>query len=108
MRLRGSSAVALLICAVFAAVPANAASCRVNKHDSGNCFKTPAALNFSAVPDISRQIVSDEPASETPKTSVLEAPPVTSYTGPTVGVSSMAHAPTVGYYWSFEPDSNNQ
>jgi hypothetical protein len=66
----------------------------------------PAPMDFSAVPDISRRIVSEEPAAEKPR--VLEAPPITTYTGPTVGVSTMAHAPTIGYHWSLEPDSKNQ
>ncbi len=71
-----------------------------------NCFDAPGTVNFTTVPDISKQIVSEEPTAEKPKTNVLEAPPITTYTGPTVGVSSMAHAPTVGYYWSLEPDSD--
>lgn len=104
MRLRRSPALILTIYTVFAAVSADAASCRIKKNH--NCFDAPATLNFSAVPDISRQIVSEEPAAQKPKTSVVEAPPITTYTGPTVGVSSMAHAPTLGYYWSLEPDSN--
>ena len=104
MRLQGSFALALIACAALAVTSADAASCRAKKNQ--NCFDVPAAVNFSTVPDISRQIVSEEPASEKPKTSVIEAPPITTYTGPTVGVSSMAHAPTVGYYWSLEPDTN--
>ncbi len=102
MRLWGSIAFALAICAA-SATGAGAASCRAKKNH--NCFNTPAAVNFSAVPDISKQIVSAEPAAEKSKPSVVEAPPITTYTGPTVGVSSMAHAPTVGYYWSLEPES---
>jgi hypothetical protein len=39
-------------------------------------------------------------------TQTLEAAPITTYTGPTVGVSTMARAPTVGYYWSLEPESD--
>ncbi len=64
------------------------------------------ALNFSSVPAISKQIVSDERAPATPVTRTLEAPPITTYTGPTVGVSTMARAPTVGYYWSLEPETD--
>jgi hypothetical protein len=99
-------ALALMAGAASGAASADAAPCRVKKnHD---CFAAPAAINFSAVSDISRQIVSAEPAVEKPKTSVLEAPPITTYTGPTVGVSSMARAPTIGYFWSLEPDTKNQ
>lgn len=92
------------MCAVLFITAAEGASCRAKKNH--NCFDTPATVNFSAVPDISKQIVSEEPDAEKPKTSVVEAPPITTYTGPTVGVSSMAHAPTVGYYWSLEPDTS--
>lgn len=103
MRFWGSVFLCVVLCAVSVATAADAASCRAKKnHD---CFDTPAVVNFSTVPDISKQIVSEEPAVPQPKTSVLEAPPITTYTGPTVGVSSMAHAPTVGYYWSLEPDA---
>jgi hypothetical protein len=104
MRLCGSFALAMTIAAVAAATTAEAASCRIKKNN--NCFDAPATVNFSTVPQISEQIVSDEPAAEKPKTSVVEAPPITTYTGPLVGLSSMAHAPTVGYYWSLEPDTN--
>ncbi|HEY2538202.1 MAG TPA: hypothetical protein VGI28_01690 [Stellaceae bacterium] len=104
MKSWGSFALALVACAVLGAASSYAASCRARNND--NCFNMPSAVNFSAVPDISRQIVSEEPAAAKP--SVVEAPPITTYTGPTVGVSSMAHAPTIGYYWSLEPDSKNQ
>jgi hypothetical protein len=93
-----------MTCVVLAAAPAGAASCRVKNNQ--NCFDPPAVINFSAVPDISRRIISEEPAAAKPSTSVVEAPPITTYTGPMVGVSSMAHAPTVGYYWSLEPETN--
>jgi hypothetical protein len=94
----------LLIAAVSAATTAGAAPCRVKKNQ--NCFAPSTPVNFTSVPDISKQIISEEPAAETAKTNVVEAPPITTYTGPTVGVSSMAHAPTVGYYWSLEPDTD--
>ncbi len=106
MKSWGSFALALMACAVFGAASSYAASCRARNND--NCFNMPSAVNFSAVPDISRQIVSEEPVDGKPRASVVEAPPITTYTGPTVGVSSMAHAPTIGYYWSLEPDSKNQ
>ena len=53
-----------------------------------------------------REIVSEEPVAAKPTTRTLEAPPITTYTGPTIGVSSMARAPTVGYYWSLEPETD--
>jgi hypothetical protein len=93
----------LTIGAVAAATAAGAAPCRAKKDQ--NCFDPSSSVNFTAVPDISKQIVNEEPAVEKSKPNILEAPPITTYTGPTVGVSSMAHAPTVGYYWSLEPDT---
>jgi len=83
---------------------ADAASCHHKKNQ--NCFNTPALLNFTTVPEISKQIVSAEPAPVPPKTTVVEAPPITTYTGPLVAVSPLAHTPTVGYYWSLEPDNS--
>jgi hypothetical protein len=97
-----SAALVLAMCAAgCAAATAEAASCRFKRGET--CLDPRAKINFSAVPDISKDIVNQEPAAEKPKPSVLEAPPITTYTGPTIGVSSMAHAPTVGYYWSLEP-----
>ncbi len=103
MSLGGKFVVALTICLAYATA-VEAASCRAKKNH--NCFDTLGTVNFTTVPDISRKIVSEEPAAEKPNSTVLEAPPITTYTGPTVGVSSMAHAPTVGYYWSLEPDTD--
>jgi hypothetical protein len=101
MKLWVSTAVACAVC-LAAASTTDAASCRARNN---NCFDAPAAVSFSSVRDISQQIVSAEPEAAKPKKSVVEAPPITTYTGPTVGVDSMVHAPTVGYYWSLEPDA---
>lgn len=106
MKLWVWTALAFAACIVAASSPADAASCGAKKnHD---CFDTPATVNFSSVRDISQQIVSTEPEAAKPKKSVVEAPPITTYTGPTVGVDSMIHAPTVGYYWSLEPEAGKQ
>ena len=56
------------------------------KKSHRNCLTMPAAINFSSVSDISKQIVSEEPAAAKPTTRTLEAPPITTYTGPTLGV----------------------
>lgn len=98
------AAISLAIAAASAAGSVEAAPC--GPKPSRHCFATPAALNFSSVPAISKQIVSDERAPEKPVTRTLDAPPITTYTGPTVGVSTMARAPTVGYYWSLEPETD--
>ena len=90
-----------------AASTADAASCTTRKHH--NCFNVPATINFSSVPDISKEIVSEEPAAAKPTTRTVEAPPITTYTGPMVGAApNLARAPMVGYHWSLEPDSNSQ
>ena len=57
-------------------------------------------INFSAVPEISKKIVSEEQQQPVAKPSFAE-PENKPYTGPTVGVSSMVRrAPEVGYKWS--------
>ena len=104
MRLQVSTALAFAVCAnLLAAGAADAASCNAKKHH--DCLSMPGTVSFSTVPDISRQIVGDEPSAKKPPSSTLEAAPITTYTGPTVGINSMARAPTVGYYWSLEPDT---
>jgi hypothetical protein len=105
MKIWVAAALAFAAC-IVAASTADAASCRAKKNH--NCFDTPTTVNFNSVPDISKQIVSAEPEALKPNTTTVEAPPITTYTGPTVGVNSMVHAPTVGYYWSLEPDAAKQ
>jgi hypothetical protein len=104
MKLWALTAATLVISGAWAAAVADAASCSTKSH--GNCLSLPATVNFSSVPEISKQIVNEEPPAEKPNTRTLEAPPITTYTGPTAGFSSMARAPTVGYYWSLEPDNH--
>jgi hypothetical protein len=104
MKFRVLIVVTLVIGAASATNPVNAASCSTKKH--ANCLRLPATVNFSSVPDISKQIVSEEPVPAKPTTSTLEAPPITTYTGPTAGFSSMARAPVIGYYWSLEPQTD--
>lgn len=94
------TALALAVAAVVAAPAVDAGSCGPKK--GRHCLDSGTVVNFSAVPEISRQIVSQEPAAAKPDTQTLEAPPLTTYTGPTVGVSKRARAPTVGYYWSLD------
>lgn len=103
MRLGGPIAVALMAYFVCSATSADAASCRAKKNHS--CLVATAVVDLSKVPEISREIVRQEPTAAKPKTNIVEAPPITTYTGPLVGVSSMAHVPTVGYSWALEPDS---
>jgi hypothetical protein len=98
-------AVTLFATAASAASVVDAASCGAKKHH--NCLNIPATVNFSSVPDISKEIVNEEPVASKPTTRTVEAPPITTYTGPTIGVSSMARTPTLGYYWSLEPETDS-
>ncbi|MGH7047739.1 MAG: hypothetical protein ACREE2_15270 [Stellaceae bacterium] len=97
------SVVTLALVAVTLA-PADAAPCAPKA--GRKCLDGPAAINLSSVPDISQQIVSEEPDAAPPASHTLDAPPITTYTGPIVGVNSMVHAPTVGYYWSLDPETD--
>lgn len=59
-------------------------------------------VNLDSLPQISQEIVASERISTKPKTAPVTEPDKP-YTGPTVGVSSMARrAPTVGYRWSID------
>ncbi len=107
MMLRVPTAVAVAVCAnLLTAGAVDAASCNAKSHH--DCLSMPGTVSFSTVPDISQQIVGDEPSAKQPPTSTLEAPPISTYTGPTVGINSMARAPTVGYYWSLDPDTSSR
>lgn len=106
MRLGGPIAFALVACFVCSATAADAASCRAKKNHG--CLVATAVVDLSKVPEISREIVRQEPTTAKPKTNIVEAPTITTYTGPLIGVSSMAHVPTVGYSWALDPDSQKQ
>ena len=64
--------------------------------------KTHPCVNFDIVPAVTDQIVREEKASEGPRRQSAAGTAATPYTGPTVGVSTMARAPTVGYHWSLQ------
>lgn len=92
-----STAVAILV-AVSTVGPATAGSCRKG-HPPG-CAHLPATVNFNAVPGISEAIVKGEPVAIAAKKPLADPPGKRFYTGPTVGISTMGRAPTVGYHWS--------
>lgn len=90
---------ALIALSGAASMPSNAGSC--HHTNSQNCFNLPAKLDFSSVPDISSEIVGDEPNVQHPQKSVIDPQPAGQpYTGPMIGVNSRVGAPTIGYYWS--------
>jgi hypothetical protein len=59
-------------------------------------------LNFSSVPTISEQIVTEEHANLRQQKLTIDPPAAAPYTGPTFGTSLGRRAPTVGYQWSLE------
>jgi len=71
---------------------------------SSNCFDLPATINFSSVPEISKQIVGEEKIKQAPLKNPAEGSSTsTPYTGPMIGTSPRpGRTPTVGYYWSLE------
>ena len=86
--------------AVLAVTDSNAGPCGRDK--SRNCFDLPATVNFSSVPEISKQIVIEEkikPEPLKPPAQDSSAP----YSGPTIGTNPRpGRTPTVGYHWSLE------
>ncbi len=90
-----SSAVALV---AVLPVAAGARGCRPAR--SHHCFAIPAILDLTSVPDISQRIVNREPAVQPTQQQGISPQPADGYTGPTVGVSKLGRAPTVGYHWS--------
>jgi hypothetical protein len=94
----------IAIAAVMTATTADAGSC--SQGNSRNCLNFPATLNFSSVPTISEQIVTEEHPVQTQlqtQQKLTTDPPASApYTGPTFGTSLGRRAPTVGYQWSLE------
>jgi hypothetical protein len=92
------SAAVLALVAASTVGSADAGSCR--RGQSGNCARLPARVNFNAVPGISEAIVRGEPSALVAKKTLAAPDEKTFYTGPTVGISKLGRAPTVGYHWS--------
>jgi hypothetical protein len=64
--------------------------------------QTRNCVNFDLVPEISQQIVSEEPTAASPKAGA-RAKDDKPYTGPTVGIApGVRRAPTVGYRWALQ------
>jgi hypothetical protein len=87
---------------VWTATSVDAGPCARDK--SRDCFDVPATINFSAVPEISKNIVSDEKIQQKPLKNPAQDPATsTPYTGPMIGINPRpGRSPTVGYYWSLE------
>jgi hypothetical protein len=91
---------ALAIAIAVVATSAGAGPCP--QGSSRNCLSFPTALDFSSVPTISEQIVTQEHPAQVPQKFTTDPPATAPYTGPTFGRSLGTHAPTVGYQWSLE------
>lgn len=91
---------ATLVAAAAVLATAGAAQAGSCAHKTGrNCFTLPPRIDFASVPDISNRIVAGEPNVQ-PEKPNTDPPASTPYTGPMIGVSKNARAPTIGYYWS--------
>jgi hypothetical protein len=95
-------ATALAVAFGMSAIPAvNAGPCvPERKHD---CFNIPVRIDFSSVPEISKQIATDEKTVQKRKQPTGELPTPAPYTGPIFGASPRpGRTPVVGYSWSLE------
>jgi len=96
-----ATALAATITAVSPITGVNAGPCAPGT--THNCFNIPATINFSSVPEISNQIVSQEKTSLKQQQPTFEPPAQAPYTGPIFGASPRpGRTPTIGYSWSLE------
>jgi hypothetical protein len=96
-----AAALAVAVSAISAITGVNAGPCTPGS--TRNCFNTPAAIDFSSIPEISKQIVSEEKTGQKQKQPTSEPSAPASYTGPIFGASPRpARTPVIGYSWSLE------
>jgi hypothetical protein len=98
MRAWIGTALVIAVTAGIAAPAANAGSCSPKKAE--RCVNTGSGIDLNSVPDITKQIVNEEPATQSEKKPSIEPPVAAPYTGPIVGVTTGKGTPTVGYSWS--------
>jgi hypothetical protein len=91
---------ALAIMAAAAVPAADAGSCVPRK--SSRCGDNSSAVDLNSVPDITKQIVNQEPAAQKQQTPAVEPTAAAPYTGPLIGITSGKPTPTVGYSWSLQ------
>jgi len=96
------AALVFALSAAWGSTAADADPCTRDK--SRNCFNVPATINFSSVPEISNQIVSqDKTQQQLQKNPAKDEPVAAPYTGPIIGVSPLrSRVPTVGFSWSLD------
>jgi len=90
---------------ILSAATAAAGPCRPGQHRHCRPAAGPppvATVDFTAVPDIGKQIVAGEPAVAAPKKTLGDPNAGKPYTGPTIGAAPLPRAPTIGYKWSLE------
>ena len=97
-----ATALAIAITAIFSITDVNAGSCAPGSTHN-NCFNIPATIDFSSVPEISKQIVGEAKSGEKQPQPTFEPPASAPYTGPIFEASPRpGRVPTVGYHWSLE------
>ena len=101
MQGRALTALTFALSVVWAGAAVKAEPCSRDK--SRNCLNLPATINFSSVPEISKQIVGQEKPEQLQKNPAKTEPGAAPYTGPIIGVSPLrSRIPTVGYSWSLD------
>lgn len=96
-----ATALAVAIAAISPIRGVNAGPCAPGS--TPNCFNIPGTIDFSSVPEISKQIVSQEKTGPQQQKPTFEPPAAAPYTGPIFGASPRpGRAPTVGYSWSLD------
>ena len=96
-----ATALAIAITAILPITAVNAGSCA--PRSTPNCFNIPATIDFSSVPEISKQIVGETKSGEKQPQPTFEPPASAPYTGPIFEASPRpGRVPTVGYRWSLE------
>ncbi len=105
MHLRLSTGIVTGLLLLLAAPSADAGSCARPHGHAKRCSAAERArtVDLKAVPDISKNIVLDEPTAAAKRKEASDPTPAIGYTGPTVGVvPNLGRAATVGYHWSLE------
>ena len=96
-----ATALAVVAAAMSTITAVSAGSC--GPGSTHNCFNLPTTIDFSSVPEISKQIVSEEKTGQKQKQPTGEPPAAAPYTGPIFGASPRpGRTPVVGYSWSLE------
>jgi hypothetical protein len=92
-----------LLLLLLAVPPADAGSCARRHARDCTLAQATRSVDLNAVPDISKNIVLDEPAVAAKRQQSFDQDSSTPYTGPTLGVVPTMHrSATVGYRWALQ------